>query len=80
MSRPPSSLDRPLSPGDIAPRVATKDVDRHRTDDTWDGDAGEPDKFALLVRDGPDTSVQEPVREVWYSGRVILKCVTNCPA
>lgn len=38
MSRPPSSLDYPLSPGDIAPKLTIKDVDRHRMDDTWDGD------------------------------------------
>lgn len=40
-SRPPSSLDYPVSPGDIAPKLTIKDADRHRTDDMWDGDNGE---------------------------------------
>jgi hypothetical protein len=48
MSRPPSSLDCPLSPGDVAPKVVIKDGDRHRTDDVWDGDTGE--QFTQTIR------------------------------
>ena len=41
ISRPSSSLDCPMSPGEAAARQTVKDVDRHRTDDMWEGDNGE---------------------------------------
>ena len=41
ISRPPSSLDGPVSPGEAAARLPVKDVDRHRTDDIGEGDNGE---------------------------------------
>lgn len=39
-SRPPSSLDCPMSPADV-PRLTVKEVDRHRADDIWEGENGE---------------------------------------
>jgi hypothetical protein len=30
-----------MSPGETAARLTVKDVERHRTDDTWEGDNGE---------------------------------------
>lgn len=45
VSRPPSSLDCPLSPPDITPRLSVKETDRHRADDVWDGDNGKQLKY-----------------------------------
>jgi Transcriptional regulator containing GAF, AAA-type ATPase, and DNA binding domains len=41
ISRPPSSLDCPMSPGETTARLTVKDVERHRIDDVWEGDNGE---------------------------------------
>lgn len=41
ISRPPSSLDCPMSPGESTARLTVKDVERNRTDDMWEGDNGE---------------------------------------
>jgi len=41
ISHPPSILDCPISPGDMAPRPIVRDVDRCRTEDVWEGDIGE---------------------------------------
>jgi hypothetical protein len=30
-----------MSPGETTARLTVKDVERHRTDDTWEGDNGE---------------------------------------
>jgi hypothetical protein len=48
VSRPPSSLDGPMSPGESAARLHVKDVDRHRTDDVWEGDNGEQISISIF--------------------------------
>jgi carbamoyl-phosphate synthase/aspartate carbamoyltransferase/dihydroorotase len=48
ISRPPSSLDCPMSPGESTARLTVKDVERNRTDDMWEGDN---DMYSKLLCD-----------------------------
>ncbi|XP_069677002.1 multifunctional protein r [Periplaneta americana] len=48
ISRPPSSLDGPISPGDTAARLGVREIEKHRPEDTWDADN---DTYSKLLSD-----------------------------